>query len=207
MMVGASPCPRGRGEFLPHYRVARGGGAPRHSVLKLQGLSQRWGKAGAWRWEGCVEGHAERASGLHALVVLSGDECSARASRRRVWPSLLPKDHSGLPGTRCLSKAVPADAPRHGARDRQCVPAGMGQHESKRYEPPPPPPSLLQVLPLPPACSLAPTKLGAGMHRSPCCLPSSCSGVGGLRGNKSSPEEEKGIPCLPCPLVHRRGWR
>lgn len=66
---------------------------------------------------------------------------------------------------------------------------------------PPPPPSPLQVLPLPPACSLAPAKLGAGMHRSPCYLPSSCSGVGGvgvgLCGKKSSPEEEKGIPCLP----------
>lgn len=98
MMVVASPCPRGREEFLPHYGVARvhmAGGAPRHSVLKLQGLSQQWGKAGAWRWEGCVEGHAERASGLHALVVLSGDERSARASRRRVWPSLLPEGHSG----------------------------------------------------------------------------------------------------------------
>lgn len=31
-------------------------------------------------------------------------------------------------GTCCLSKAIPADAPRCGCRDRQCVLEGMGQH-------------------------------------------------------------------------------
>lgn len=31
-------------------------------------------------------------------------------------------------GTCCLSKAIHADAPRYGCRDRQCVLEGMGQH-------------------------------------------------------------------------------
>lgn len=130
MIVVALLCPRRREELLLHYRVACGRGVPKHSVLELQGLTQWWGKGRAWGWEGCVEGHAERARGLHALVVLSGYECSARASRRRVWPFLLPEGHSGSLGTHCLclSKAVPADAPRRGRRDRQRVLAGMRQH-------------------------------------------------------------------------------
>lgn len=69
-------------------------------------------------------------------------------------------------GTCCLSKAIPADAPRCGCRDKMCARGdGSALEQAVRVSSPSCPSSCLSLL-----CSWPPACLPAGIHRDPMLL-------------------------------------
>lgn len=114
----------------------------------------------------------------------------ARASRYPVWPSLLPEGHCGSLGNLLPEQGSLCGCCRVWVQTGNVCWRGGSAPVSFPWCPSSCP-SLL--------CSWPQPATMQGLTGTPCCSPSSSSGVRGSKGTwkEPSPEEEKGIPCLP----------